>query len=220
MIHDDRKDMTIRPAEPADAGSVARLLVLAWPVDAFLDMDGDLTEEDLLDTVTCLAGRTGNLYGYDNVIVACMENPDGTSSVVGAICGYDGTLFLELRKAVAQEIGKRFPKAVEGLESWPCEASEDEFYLDSVGVLPECRGMGIASSLFAAMLLRAKEQGHQAAGLLVDEEKPQAERLYLRLGFAFDGFKDFFGHRMKHLVYSFGSAADASRSASEASLLR
>lgn len=196
------KEIFIRPAGPADAASVARLLVLAWPVDAFLAMDENLTEQDLLETVTSLAGRTGNLYGYDNVLVAETGNPDGTGSVAGAICGYDGALFLELRKAVAQEIGRRFPKAVEGLESWPCEASEDEFYLDSVGVLPECRGLGIASALFRAMLSRAQSQGHKVAGLLVDLEKPQAERLYLRLGFTFDGYRDFFGHRMKHLVYS------------------
>ena len=200
MIQENR--VNLRSGRPADAASIASLLLLAWPVESFLAMDGNLTENDLLDTVTSLAGRTGNLYGYDNVIVAEKVEEDGSVRVVGAICGYDGALFLELRKAVAQEIGKRFPKVVENLDSWPCEASEDEFYLDSVGVLLECRGMGIASALFRAMFERAGNQGHKVAGLLVDEEKPKAERLYLRLGFTFDGFKDFFGHRMKHLVYS------------------
>ena len=198
----ESKEIRIRPAGPADAALVARLLILAWPVEAFLAMDEGLTEENLCETVTSLAGKTGNLYGYDNVLVAEIPNPEGKSDVVGAICGYDGALFPDLRKAVAQEMVRRFPKAAGGLEEWPCEASEDEFYLDSVGVLPECRGMGIASALFRTMLERAGNQGHKVAGLLVDEEKPEAERLYLRLGFTFDGFKDFFGHRMKHLVYS------------------
>lgn len=196
------KEINIRPAGPADAAAVAHLLILAWPVEAFLAMDENLTEQDLLDVVASLAGRTDNLYGYENVMVAEMSGSDGTSRVVGAICGYDGALFLELRETVAKEIAGRYPKAVEGLESWPCEASDDEFYLDSVGVLPECRGLGIASALFTAMLSSAQSRGHLKAGLLVDEEKPQAERLYLKLGFRFDGFRDFFGHRMKHLVYS------------------
>ena len=75
-----------------------------------------------------------------------------------------------------------------------------EFYLDSVGVLPEYRNKGIASRLFEAQIERAGSLGHKTIGLIVDVDKPQAEALYSRLGFKHLDYKDFFGHEMKHMV--------------------
>ena len=80
------------------------------------------------------------------------------------------------------------------------ETEAGEFYLDSVGVLPEYRGRGIASSLFEAQCRRAASLGHKVAGLIVDEDKPQAEALYARLGFIYKDDRDFFGHKMKHMI--------------------
>ena len=45
----------------------------------------------------------------------------------------------------------------------------------------------------------ASDEGFKVAGLIVDEDKPKAEALYLRLGFKTVGFRDFLGHRMKHM---------------------
>ena len=61
------------------------------------------------------------------------------------------------------------------------------------------RSRGIGSMLFKAMLERAASEGFKVAGLIVDEDKPAAEALYLRLGFTVTGYRDFFGHRMKHM---------------------
>lgn len=80
------------------------------------------------------------------------------------------------------------------------ETEAGEFYLDSVGVLPEYRGQGIATLLFEAQCERAASSGHKVAGLIVDVDKPKAEALYARLGFRYIDDKDFFGHTMKHLV--------------------
>jgi ribosomal protein S18 acetylase RimI-like enzyme len=80
------------------------------------------------------------------------------------------------------------------------ETEAGEFYLDSVGVLPEYRGRGIASELFAAQIERAASLGHERVGLIVDIDKPKAEALYFRLGFRHVGYRDFFGHLMKHMV--------------------
>ena len=63
------------------------------------------------------------------------------------------------------------------------ETEAGEFYLDSVGVLPEYRGRGIATRLFEAQIARAASLGHSRVGLIVDEDKPEAEALYARLGF-------------------------------------
>ncbi len=54
--------------------------------------------------------------------------------------------------------------------------------------------------LFESQIERAALLGHKVVGLIVDEDKPQAEALYTRLGFRYVDDKDFFGHKMKHMV--------------------
>ena len=80
------------------------------------------------------------------------------------------------------------------------ETEAGEFYLDSVGVLPEYRGRGIASRIIDAQCERAASLGHKVAGLIVDIDKPQVEAMYSKLGFTYLDDKDFFGHTMKHMV--------------------
>ncbi|MGN1212339.1 MAG: GNAT family N-acetyltransferase [Candidatus Cryptobacteroides sp.] len=194
-------EIITRNALPQDAASIAPLLINAWPVDAFLAMGEGLTVDDLMDIVTGLVASEDNLYSYRNTIVA--ESVDGPhKTVVGAMTGYDGALYESLRKPVEETISVFFEKrgiVSKGFPSWCPETGPGEFYLDSVGVDAQCRSMGIGSLLFKAMLDRAASEGHKVAGLIVDEDKPAAERLYLRLGFEFAGNKNFCGHLMRHL---------------------
>ena len=74
-----------------------------------------------------------------------------------------------------------------------------EFYLDSIGVLPQFRGLGIGAMLLCEMTRMAHENGHEHVALIVDEDNPSAEKLYTRLGFRRVGTRIFFGHRMWHL---------------------
>lgn len=197
-------EIITRNALPQDAASIAPLLIHAWPVDAFLAMGEGLTLEDLKAIVTGLVASEDNLYSYRNTIVA--EAIDGLQKrVVGAMNGYDGALYETLRKPVEETISAFFGRrgvVCEDFPTWCPETGPGEFYLDSVGVDAQCRSMGIGSLLFKAMLERAASEGHKVAGLIVDEDKPAAERLYLRLGFEFAGNKNFCGHLMKHLQKS------------------
>lgn len=194
-------EIITRNALPQDAASVAPLLIHAWPADAFLAMGEGLTLEDLKAIVTGLVASEDNLYSYGNTIVA--EAVDGfQKTVVGAMTGYDGALYETLRKPVETTISAFFEKSgivSDGFPSWCPETGPGEFYLDSVGVDSRFRSMGIGTLLFKAMLERAAGEGHKVAGLIVDEDKPAAERLYLKLGFEFAGNKNFCGHLMKHL---------------------
>ena len=110
------------------------------------------------------------------------------------MCAYDGADYRRLKQPIVDVLG---PDS--GFAQLK-ETEEGEFYLDSVGVLEEYRGRGIASRLFAAQIDRARSLGHKVIGLIVDEDKPQAEALYRRLGFKHIDYKDFFGHPMKHMV--------------------
>lgn len=195
-IFDRMKKMEIntRPAVKADAAKVAGLLVYAWPVEEFFALRPDLTLEDLRTVITEVVAMEGTSYSYENSVVAECEG-----EIVGAMCGYDGARCDELKLKVRQVLADKFYNGDAEAVNWSRETQAGEFYLDSIGVDPECRGMGIGTKLFAALLEGARAEGHSKAGLIVDTVRPEAERLYTRLGFRFVNYMDFCGHQMKHM---------------------
>ena len=180
--------ITIRMARQEEADRIAGLFMLAWPVDEIMESN-KISYEELHASITHIAACRETVYSYENTVVAEVDD-----KVVGAMCGYDGADYQRLKQPIIDTLGKDSGFA----ELMETEAGE--FYLDSVGVLPEYRGRGIASRLFEAQCERAASLGHKVAGLIVDEDKPQAEALYIRLGFKYLDDKDFFGHTMKHMV--------------------
>ena len=178
----------IRRARKEEAAQIAELFMLAWPVEEILESNG-IPYKQLHESMTAIAAAEETIYSYENTFVAEVDG-----KVVGAMCAYDGADYMRLKQPIVNELG-----ADSGFAQLK-ETEAGEFYLDSVGVLPEYRGRGIASSLFEAQCERAASLGHKVAGLIVDVDKPQAEALYARLGFTYLDNKDFFGHTMKHMV--------------------
>ena len=178
----------IRRARKEEAAQIAELFMLAWPVEEILESNG-LTYEQLHESMTTIAAAEETIYSYENTIVAEVDG-----KVVGAMCAYDGADYQRLKQPIVDVLG-----ADSGFAQLK-ETEAGEFYLDSVGVLSEYRGRGIASRLIDAQCKRATLQGHKVAGLIVDIDKPQAEALYARLGFVYLDDKDFFGHTMKHMI--------------------
>lgn len=183
-------ELDIRYARPGDGLRIAELLLLAWPVEDFLAKDPEMTYDRLRDMIARAVEAPETIYSYENTIVAVMDG-----KIVGAACGYDGAEYQRLKQPIIDMIGKDsdFAKVV--------ETEAGEFYLDSVGVDPEYRGRGIASALFKSHIDRAAAAGHDTVGLIVDVDKPKAEALYVRLGFRHVGYREFFSHIMKHMVY-------------------
>lgn len=180
--------INIRMARPEEASQIAGLFMLAWPVEEILESNG-ISYGQLHESIIRVAASRETIYSYENTIVAEIDG-----RVVGAMCAYDGADYQRLKQPIVDTLGK--DSGFAALK----ETEAGEFYLDSVGVLPEYRGRGIASLLFEAQCQRAALLGHKVAGLIVDEDKPKAEALYKRLGFRHIGNRDFFGHRMKHMV--------------------
>ena len=193
----------IRQARKEEAARIAQLFLLAWPVEEMAQASG-ISPEMLLESVTGFAEREDTIYSYTKTFVAeavGLGSGVGAGLVVGAMCGYDGADYQALKQPIVDVLG-------EGSDFAQLRETEaGEYYLDSVGVLPQWRGNGIAARLFKAHFERAASQGHKVAGLIVDVGKPQAEALYARLGFKHVGFKDFFGHEMKHMVRELSSGS-------------
>ena len=61
--------------------------------------------------------------------------------------------------------------------------------ISNLQVHPDERGAGHGTALVAAACARAAAAGHAQVGIGVDEENPDAARLYLRLGFADAGLR-------------------------------
>ena len=185
-------DVIIRQARKEEAAQIAELFMLAWPVDEIMESNG-LTREQLHESITLIAANEKTIYSYENTIVAEIDG-----KVAGAMCAYDGADYQSLKQPIIDVLG---PDC--GIAKMK-ETEAGEFYLDSVGVLPEYRGRGIASRIIDAQSERAASLGHKVAGLIVDIDKPQVEAIYTKLGFIYLDDKDFFGHTMKHMVKNLG----------------
>ena len=175
-------NITIREATPSDSELIATVVCMAVGYD---------TTHPIYPVFEELARRDVSQYSWRNTLIA---EVDGVTA--GALVGYDGALLTTLREPIYPLLERHLGSTL-NIED---ETEVGEFYLDSVGVLPEYRGRGVASRLFEAQCERASALGHKVAGLIVDVDKPKAEALYARLGFVYLDDKDFFSHRMKHMV--------------------
>lgn len=175
------RDITIRQATVADAEFIAHAVCMAVGYDM---------SHPLYPVFLHLARMEHSQYSYVNTLVAVAEG-----RVVGALVGYDGARLKELREPIFPLLEQHLGEAI-NIED---ETEAGEFYLDSLGVLPECRGCGIGRALIVAMRDRAFAEGYERVGLIVDFDNPDAERLYQSLGFRRVGTKRFLGHDMHHL---------------------
>lgn len=185
----------IRDARKGEGTRIAELTLLAWPVEEVLVAEPSLTYEILRDMIAAVVESEQTIYSYENTLVAViMDENSKTEKVIGALCGYDGADYIKLKQPILDIIGhySDFARTI--------ETEAGEFYIDSVGVDPEYRGIGIATLLFDALISKAAVLGHKKVGLIVDIDKPLAEKLYRRLGFEHIGFRSFFGHQMKHMT--------------------
>lgn len=180
--------ISVRPATREDARVIAEAVAMAIGSESAALYCG----ESYLDVLEEVASETGTQYSFENSLIASVGGVPA-----GAICGYDGALLSPLRDKTLSIIRKYNP----GIRVIDDETEAGEFYLDSVGVLPEFRGQGIGHALLEAMTSKAHADGHEHVALIVDQDNPEAERLYARLGFRRVGVRMFFGHVMSHMLH-------------------
>ena len=179
--------ITIRSARVEDAATIARAVAMAMgDKEALRAYCGD----DYMAVLTQIAATKGTQYSWQYALVA---EVDGTAA--GAVVGYDGDDLQSLREgtfAIVRQLTGRVPNIAN-------ETEGGEYYLDSVGVLPEFRGLNVGRTLVREFCNKVFATQHNCVGLIVDSNNPQAEKLYTSLGFERVGTRLFFGHRMWHL---------------------
>ena len=179
--------ISIRPATPADAATIAHVVAMAIGDEQALY---NYCGENHRSVLTAVAQADATQYSWRYALIAEVDG-----SAVGAVVGYDGAELETLRAgtfAIIREHIGRVPTI-------PNETEAGEYYLDSIAVQPEFRGRGVAHALIATFCDKAFAEGHERVGLIVDFDNPGAERLYTSLGFERVGTRIFFGHKMWHL---------------------
>lgn len=179
--------ITIRKAVQSDAHFIAQIVAMAiGDEDALIQYCGN----NYISVLTEIASHENTQYSWQNSLVAEVDG-----MVAGAVIGYDGALLSILRNgtfAILQTLVGQTPEIAD-------ETQTGEYYLDSIGVLPQYRGSGLGRLLVDEFCKQAFSNGHNRVGLIVDFNNPNAERLYTSLGFERVGIKPFFGHQMWHL---------------------
>lgn len=183
-------------AQRADAPHIARMIMEAMNLDCCQWFAGPHhTLADFERLMTRLVERDDSQYSYLNTIVAADYAESGQRTVAGICVSYDGAKLHELRKAFVDSAREAFGIDYSNIDD---ETSAGEFYADSLCVLPEYRGQGIASKLLLATVEKGRQLG-LPTGLLVDNGNPLAEKLYKRLGFQVVGEHTWGGHNLRRM---------------------
>ena len=186
----DTKTFTIRVAKPKDAPLIAQVVAMAISDELSLK---DYCGEQYLKVLEEIAQNEKTQYSFKNTLIAEIGD-----TPIGAVIGYDGAKFFELRNHTFSIINKHLNK----IPTMTAETQAGEFYLDSIAILSNYRGHGFGGKLISALCQKALAEGHENIGLLVDFENPKAENLYSKLGFKRINETEFLGHKMWHLQKS------------------
>lgn len=79
------------------------------------------------------------------------------------------------------------------------ETLPNEWYLDTISVSEKFRGKGIGSKLLEALPMLAEKANRTIIGLSVDQQNPQAKKLYERHGFEVVEETEISGHQYEHM---------------------
>jgi ribosomal protein S18 acetylase RimI-like enzyme len=184
--------MIIRKAKISDSEFIAPILLLAMEdiIYKFIKKEDYASAKDFLQH---FIGKENNQYSYQNCFVATENN-----EIIGAVNLYNGSELEALRLPIIEYVRKHFnPDFAPEFET-----QAGEFYIDSLGVNPKYQGKGIGSKILQFLIDEYVTKNNQTLGLLVEEDNPNAKKLYLKLGFKSVGEKTLVGKKLEHLQIS------------------
>ncbi|MBS7254147.1 GNAT family N-acetyltransferase [Flavobacterium branchiicola] len=181
--------MIIRKALHSDSAQIAPILLLAME-DIIYNFIAKKEYASAKDFLQYFIEKENNQYSYQNCYVAEEEN-----EILGVVNLYNGASLIELRQPVIDYVKTHFNPDFNPEE----ETQSGEFYIDSLGVNPKHQGKGIGSKILRFLIDEFVHKNNQTLGLLVEEENPNAKKLYLKLGFKPVGEKTLVGKKLEHL---------------------
>jgi len=165
----------IRKAILEDAPQTAPLIYEAIG-DIANRLTGEVEFPKVISNLETLFKRTDNRHSYLNTYVA--ENKV-TKEILGILVVYNGKQGTEL-DANLQHWLKQKGAPISTIDA---EAYPDEFYIDTLCVHKNSRGLGLGTKLLQFAEEVAKLQGYTKLALNVETQKIEAQKLYKRLGY-------------------------------------
>lgn len=165
----------IRKAKITDAKQVAPLIY-----EAIGEIANRLTGEDNVDEIIeqleVLFKRIDNRHSYLNTYVA---EYDETKVILGILVLYNGEDGTKLDASLQYWLQQKNAP----ITNIDVEAHPDEFYVDTICVDKDYRGLGIGTQLLQFAEEIACSKGYTKLSLNVEMEKENARHLYERLGY-------------------------------------
>ena len=182
----------IRFARKEDGAMIAPLILVILK-DMELPIFEEVSEEMVLSILEEAIADPAYRYGYKRGLV---YEVDG--KVAGIAFGYSSeeepTIDVPLKNILKKYgIDDELELFVDP------ETLPNEWYLDTISVAADFRGMGVGSKLLDALPEMAKREGKKVIGLSVDEANPNAKRLYERHGFKAVEERMISGHLYEHM---------------------
>ena len=166
----------LRDATLDDAPFIARVVLAGIDM---LDIDAVLPDEQraIFEHLIEICCMDDTLYSYCNTRIAEVDGKP-----VGALVAYDGACYAKMRE---KTFGLVQQTSGMDLNRNAMETGPGEYYLDSMAILSDYRGVGIGKMLMRDRVDFALNNGFQKVTLLVDKDKPRLQQYYESEGFAF-----------------------------------
>lgn len=164
-------NIVIRTATADDAPTIAHAVAMAIGDEVALR---NYCGDDYLAVLTEVASHKNTQYSWQYALVAEVEG-----AAADAVVGYDGARLVELREgtfSVLRENAVSIPTISD-------ETEAGEIYLDSVGVLPEFRGVGRRSQIGRSILQKGLYRGARTSGIDCRLRQPKCREIIYRTRF-------------------------------------
>ena len=187
-----KAQVTIRDAREDDAEFLAQVILAAAHLSDMGAATTASTDTASIGDLTAICRRTDTLYSWRNARIAC-----ACGKRAGAMVSYPGDIYIAARSIT-------FP-LLPGLTQAQIDATDietlpDEWYLDSLAVLPEFRRAGIGKMLVMDAIARGRNAGYAQFTLLAEKSSTHLVEYYTRLGFGIESEKLYLGNAYWRMV--------------------
>lgn len=162
--------------------------LVAWTVCTALDMP-----EDESGAMQKVCADPDSMYSWNKSLIATV---DGEKA--GCLVSYPGKDYIRLREYTWPYLWT--DATLDDIKKAPCETNPDEYYLDSMAIMPQFRGRSIGKKLMEAAMELGRNMGYKKFSLIADPRKTGLIKYYESMGFKDVGEILFFGHTYRKML--------------------